>query len=158
MSYQTPEQIAALQLEPLGFVNCNKTILPYAFRDKDKEFFAMADFYHPELDLYVEIKHSHLNGKTSRRTADAAYARIEPWRLQKYSTHCQIQTQWNHSATKHAIVQSTIGAAQYVVVFTKEPDDETMKRILKLGIHAYSLDWLVKKLKLQLFTKKCNHG
>jgi hypothetical protein len=57
-----PEQHAASVLTPLGFVFVHGTRMPYKFIDKEDEpFSAMADFYHPALNLYVEIKFDHLN-------------------------------------------------------------------------------------------------
>jgi hypothetical protein len=151
MAYQTPEQIAATALSPLGFLPVNNVIMPYQFVDKDgTNFRAMADFYHPDLDLYVEVKCNHLNGKTSKMNAEKAYNRIDPVRLRKSPTYHQIQTQWNHAAAKQAVVQSTIGHPQFAVVFTKEPDEATIKRIEKQGIQALSLKRFVSILTLQL--------
>lgn len=140
MAYLTPEQTAAAVLIPLGFILVNKTLLPYSFTDKEGTTFnAMADFYHAELDLWVEIKCGHLNGKTTVANAKRAYERLDPVKLARYASHCQITTQWNHSSVKHALVQSAIGAPQYAIVFTKQPDQETLTRIVKQGIQAYSL-------------------
>jgi len=151
MAYKTPEQIAAVTLNPLGFVLVNKTLLPYSFTDKEGTTFnAMADFYHAELDLWVEIKCGHLNGKTSVANAKRAYERLDPVKLARYASHCQITTQWNHSSVKHALVQSAIGAPQYAIVFTKQPDEETLTRIWKQGIQAYSLDRFASIVSLQL--------
>jgi hypothetical protein len=106
--------------------------------------------YHAGLDLYVEIKCDHLNAKTSKANAEKAYARLDPDKLRKYPTYCQIQNQWNHAAPKQAIVQSTIGAAQFAVVFTKTPDAETLGRITKQGIQAYSLARFASLIDMQL--------
>lgn len=151
MAYKTPEQIAALTLNSLGFVLVNKTLLPYNFTDKEGTTFnAMADFYHAELDLWVEIKCGHLNGKTSVANAKRAYERLDPMKLARYASHCQITTQWNHSSVKHALVQSTIGAPQYAIVFTKQPDEDTLSRINKQGIQAFSLEQFAIMVRLQL--------
>ena len=151
MAYQTPEQLAQAKLLPLGFTLVNCTLMPFQFKDKDGVAFnAMADFYHAELDLYVEIKCDHLNGKTSKANAEKAYARLEPDKLRQYPTYCQTRHQWNHAAPKQAIVQSTIGTAQFAVVFTKEPDAETLGRITKQGIEAYSLARFASLIELQL--------
>ena len=151
MAYLTPEQTAAAILIPLGFILVNKTFLPYSFTDKEGTTFnAMADFYHAELDLWVEIKCGHLNGKTSVANAKRAYERLDPVKLARYASHCQITTQWNHSSVKHALVQSAIGAPQYAIVFTKQPDEETLARIVKQGIQAYSLKQFASIVKLQL--------
>ncbi len=151
MAYQTPEQLAEAKLLPLGFTLVNRTLLPFSFTDKDGVAFnAMADFYHAGLDLWVEIKCDHLNGKTSKANAEKAYNRLEPDKLRKYPTFCQIQNQWNHAAPKQAIVQSTIGSPQFAIVFTKTPDAETMGRITKQGIHAYSLARFASMIDLQL--------
>jgi hypothetical protein len=151
MAYQTPEQIAAKVLSPLGFVHSNNTLMPYRFTDKEgADFGAMADFHHPGLDLYVEIKCNHLNGKTSKAKAENAYRRVDPFRLQKSPTYYQIRNQWNHAASKQAIVQATIGSPQFAVVFTHEPDAETVKRIEKQGIQALSLARFAGMVGLQL--------
>lgn len=152
MAYQSPEQIAAAVLTPLGFYLVNRTIMPYSFTDKDGETFnAMADFYHPVLDLYVEIKCDHLNGKTSKAKAELAYNRVEPdKRFGKRKAYYQIRNQWNHAAVKQAIVQSVIKPQQFVIAFTKTPDDETVKRIEKQGIQAHSLKRFVTMIQLQL--------
>jgi hypothetical protein len=151
LAYLTPEQIAAAVLIPFGFILVNKTLLPYSFTDKEGTTFnAMADFYHAELDLWVEIKCGHLNGKTSVANAKRAYERLDPAKLARYASHCQITTQWKHSSVKHALVQSTIGAPQYAIVFTKQPDHETLIRIIKQGIQAYSLDRFASLIKLQI--------
>lgn len=140
MAYQTPEQLAAARLTSLGFALVNRTLLPYSFTDKDGTVFnAMADFYHAELELWVEVKCNHLNGKTSKANAERAYNRIEPEKLRKHPTYYQIQHRWNHAAPKQATVQSGIGAPQFAVVFTKQPDADTLGRIGKQGIEAYSL-------------------
>lgn len=151
MAYQTPEQIAGAVLTPLGFTLANKTLLPWSFQDKDGVTFnAMADFYHSGLDLWVEIKCKHLNGKTTKSNAEKAYARLDPLKLAKHPTHYQIQTQWNHSSVKHAVVQSTIGRPQYALVFTQKPDDDTLSRITKQGIQAFSLKRFASMVELQL--------
>jgi hypothetical protein len=151
MAYKTPEQTAAAVLIPLGFILVNKTLLPYSFTDKEGTTFnAMADFYHAGLDLWVEIKCGHLNGKTSVANAKRAYERLDPMKLARYASHCQITTQWNHSSVKHALVQSTIGAPQYAIVFTKQPDDDTLSRIAKQGIQAFSLKRFANIVNLQL--------
>ncbi|MEM8514494.1 hypothetical protein RCH14_003844 [Massilia sp. MP_M2] len=152
MAYKSPEQKAADVLLPLGCIHQKNTYLPFSFVDKeDREFPAKGDFYHPGLDLYIEVKHSHLNGKTSKTKAENAYNRIEPFkRTGRYATHYQIQSGWNHAASKHAIVQSKIGRAQYAIVFTEEPDEETISRIEKQGIQAFSLSRFVGMLQLQL--------
>lgn len=151
MAYQSPEQLAQAKLTPLGFTLVNRTLMPYSFVDKEgTKFQAMADFYHAGLDLYVEIKCDHFNGKTSKANAERAYARIEPDKLRQYPTYCQTRHQWNHAAPKQAIVQSTIGSAQFAIVFTKEPDAETLGRITKQGIQAYSLARFASLIDLQL--------
>jgi hypothetical protein len=152
MAYQTPEQIASEVLTPLGFNLVNRTLMPYSFTDKDGQAFkAMADFYHPLLDLYVEIKCNHLNGKTSKANAELAYNRIEPEkRFGSNKTYYQIRHQWNHAAPKQAIVQSVITPQQFVIAFTKTPDDETVKRIEKQGIQAHSLKRFAGMIHLQL--------
>jgi len=151
MAYLTPEQTAAAVLIPLGFILVNKTLLPYSFTDKEGTTFnAMADFYHAGLDFWVEIKCKHLNGKTTRANAEKAYARLDPVKLAKHPTHYQIQTQWNHSSVKHALVQSTIGHPQYAIVFTQQPDEDTLARITKQGIQAFSLKRFASMVGLQL--------
>jgi hypothetical protein len=152
MPYQTPEQLAAAALNPLGFVSCNSTLLPYSFTDKDGNTFnAMADLHHPDLDLYVEVKCSHLNGKTSKTTAENAYNRIEPAkRYGKNRTYYQIQNGWNHAASKQAIVQSKIGNPQFAIVFTQPPDADTLGRIERNGIQAFSLKRFAGMIELQL--------
>jgi hypothetical protein len=152
MAYQSPEQIASAVLTPLGFYLVNRTLMPYSFTDKDGETFnAMADFYHPVLDLYVEIKCSHLNGKTSRANAERAYNHVEPEkRFGMRKEYYQIRNQWNHAAPKQAIVQSVITPQQFVIAFTKTPDDETVKRIEKQGIQAHSLKRFASMIQLQL--------
>lgn len=151
MSYQTPEQIAESKLQPLGCINQNQTYLLGIFKDKTgAEFRAMADFYHSGLGLHIEIKHDHLNGKTTKANAESAYRRIEAWRVRKSPTYYQTRNQWNHAAKKHAIVQSTLGRNKYVVAFTKTPDEETMKRIERDGVEAYSLVGLARILQVQL--------
>jgi hypothetical protein len=155
MAYQSPEQIAATVLVPLGFKLVNRTLLPFRFTDKDGNAFqAMADFYHEDLDIWVEIKANHLNGKTSKVNAERAYNRIETSKLQKYPTYYQTRHQWNHAAPKQALVQSTIGAPQYVIAFTQHPDDETLTRLTKQGIQAYSLARFASMFELQLACSK----
>jgi len=125
--------------------------MPYSFVDKEgRDFGAKADFYHPGLDLYIEIKDSHLNGKTSKSNAEKAYSRVDPDRLRKAPRYHQIQNQWNHAAPKQAIVQSAIGSSQFAVVFTGKPDSETLRRIEKQGIKAFGLRRFTGLLQLQL--------
>ena len=151
MSYKSPEQKVADVLLPLGFIHQNNKFMPYTFVDKEStEFRAMADFYHPGLELHIEIKDSHLNGKTSKAKAENAYNRIEPFRLRQSPTFHQTINQWNHAAPKHAIVQSTIGSPQFAIVFTGMPDAETLGRIEKQGIHAFSLNRFTSMIELQL--------
>jgi glutathionyl-hydroquinone reductase len=84
MTYNSPEQKAAEVLLPLGCIHQNDTLMPYSFFDKEgREFSAKADFYHPGLELHIEIKDSHLNGKTSKANAEKAYSRVDPDRLRK---------------------------------------------------------------------------
>jgi hypothetical protein len=151
-----PEQYAASVLIPLGCIDVSRTLLQVEFTDKEgKPFSAMADFYLPALDLYIEIKHSHLNGKTSKANAERAYNRIEPAKLYgKYMTYYQTRNQWNHAAPKQAIVQATIGAPQFAIVFTEHPDDATLARIGKQGIEAYSLSRFASMIRLQLACQK----
>jgi hypothetical protein len=152
MTYKSPEQKAADLLLPLGCIHQNDKLMPYTFVDKERrEFRAMADFYHPGLDLYIEIKDSHLNAKTSKSNAEKAYDRIEPFkRTGRYARRYQIQCGWNHAAPKQAIVQSTIGSPQFAIVFTGNPDEGTLARIVKQGIQAYGLKRFASLLELQL--------
>jgi hypothetical protein len=151
MSYKSPEQKAADVLIPLGCIHQNDKIMPYSFIDKDgTQFEAKADFYHPSLDLYIEIKDSHLNGKTTKTKARKAYDRIDPYRLRQSPTFHQTRNQWNHAAPKQAIVQSVIGAAQFAILFIGQPDQETLGRIFTQGIHSYSLARFATMLELQL--------
>ncbi len=150
-SYKTPEQLAATQLLPLGFTHVTDMFLPYSFADKDGDFGAKPDFYHASLDLYVEIKCDHLNGKTTKAKAELAYSRIEPAkRAGRYATFYQTRNQWNHAARKQAIVQSTIGAPQFAIIFTKQPDEETLKRLVKHDIQAFCLSMFTSMIELQL--------
>lgn len=152
MAYKTPEQIAEATLTRLGFILINRKLMPYSFVDKDGTVFgAMADFFHPALELYVEVKCNHLNGKTSKENAERAYNRIEPAKL--YGSHAayyQVQHQWNHAAKKQVLVQSVIGAPQFAIVFTKEPDAATLARIEKQGLQAFSLSRFASMIELQL--------
>lgn len=152
MAHLTIEQQAALILIPLGFILINRTLLPFTFTDKaGQTFSAMADFYHAGLDLYVEVKCSHLNGKSSVATAALAFDSIEPYkRYGKNATFYQTRHQWPHAARKQAIVQSTIGAAQLAIVFVQQPDEETVARIEKQGIRAQSLSKFAGMVALQL--------
>lgn len=151
MSYKSPEQKAAELLIPLGCIHQNDKLMPYTFFDKEGvEFRAMADFYHPGLDLYIEIKDSHLNAKTSKSNAEKAYNRVDPGRLRKALRYYQVQNQWNHAAMKQAIVQSTIGASQFAIVFTGKPDTQTLQRITDKGVDAFSLGRFASLLQLQL--------
>lgn len=151
-----PEKSAAAVLLPLGCIDVSHTLLQVEFADKEgKPFSAMADFYLPALDLYIEIKQSHLNGKTSKANAERAYNRIEPAKLYgKHATYYQTRNQWNHAAPKQAIVQSTIGRAQFAIVFTEQPDADTLARIEKQGIEAYSLSRFASMIRLQLACQK----
>lgn len=144
-----PEATAAKALLPLGFIHCNQKLLPFTFEDKNGPFNAMADFYHPQWELYVEVKDRELNAKTSKATAEAALARLDPARYCKAPTYYQIQNGWNHAALKQGIVQSTIGHPQYAVVFTGKPTDKTVKLIEKRGIRALSLSRFVSLVKMQ---------
>jgi hypothetical protein len=134
----------------------NLNRLPYQFSDKEGVAFgAMADFYCPGLDLYIEIKCSHLNARTSKAKAELAYNRVEPAkRFGKNATYYQTRHQWNHAAPKQAIVQSTVGAPQFAIVFTQQPDDATLDRIAKQGIEAYSLSRFASMIRLQLACQK----
>ena len=159
MAYKSPEQKAAAVLLPLGCIHQNDKIMPYTFIDKERrEFRAMADFYHPGLDLYIEIKDSHLNAKTSKSNAEKAYDRIEPYRLRQSPTFHQTRNQWNHAAPKQAIIQSTVGAPQFALIFINQPDNETQARIEKQGIQALSLSRFVGMLRLQIEFDKSLHA
>lgn len=138
----TPEQKAFPILSRFGFVPCQDEFFAETFFDKeDTEFHAKPDYKHPELNIYVEVKDSSLNSKTSKRMAENAYRRIDPYRLAKSPTYYQIKNQWNHSAAKQSIVQHTLGGAdRFIVVFTGKPDSKTLELIEKHGLHAYSLD------------------
>jgi hypothetical protein len=128
--------------------------MPYWFNDKEGVAFqAMADFYHAGLELWVEIKCDHLNGKTSKANAEKAYNRIESAKLRKYPTFYQTRHQWNHSRVKQALVQSTIGAPQFVIALTQRADEETLARIGKQGIQAHSLTRFASMVELQLACK-----
>lgn len=136
-----PEQLAGPVLAKYGFIPCHDEFFPVAFTDDDgAEFRAKPDFYHPIYGIYIEVKDNHLNGKGSQLTARNARNSADPWRVQKYPTYYQIQCDWNHSATKQAIVQQTLTPAKFMVVFTGTPDEKTLKRIIKSGLQAYSLD------------------
>jgi hypothetical protein len=152
MAHLTIEQQAALILIPLGFILINHYLLPFTFTDKTGQTFsAMCDFYHAGLDLYVEVKCSHLNGKSSQAAAALAFDNVEPYkRYGKNATFYQTRHQWHHSAPKQAIVQSAIGAAQLAIVFVQQPDAETVARIVKQGIQAHSLSLFAGMVALQL--------
>lgn len=151
-----PERLALPVLARYGFKPCHDQFFPVSFVDVEGETFnAKPDFYNPDLGIYVEVKDSKLNGKKSKRTAENARKSIDPWRLQKHSTYYQIECDWNHSAAKQAIVQRTLTPARFIVVFTRTPDEATMKRIINSGIEAYSLDrfsWYMLRWRLGQYT------
>lgn len=135
-----PEQLAAPVLARYGFTPYQDQFFPVTFYDADgAEFRAKPDWYHPELGIYIEVKDSHLNGKQTKKTAKNARKNADPWRVQRYPEYYQIQCDWNHSATKQAIVQHELSPARFMVVFTGNPDEDTLKRIEKSGLQAYSL-------------------
>ena len=131
------ERDALPQLSMHGFQPCHDKF-PMTFFDKlGKPFKACPDYVHATLGIYVEIKHSSLNSKTSKDAADNAFNRLEPHQ-QKMPYH-QVSCQWSHAAAKQGIVQKTLGPASFVVLFVGEPSQDTLKLIEKHGIDAYSL-------------------
>lgn len=92
---------------------------------------------------------------TSKSNADKAYDQIEPFkRTGRYARYYQVQCGWNHAALKQAIVQSTIGSPQFVIIFTGSPDAEMLGRIKKQGFQAFSLPRFAGILRLQLDIEK----
>jgi hypothetical protein len=95
-----------------------------------------------------------VNGKTSQRLAEKAYNAIEPAKRTRYFAYYQTRQQWSHAAPKQAIVQSTVGRAQFAIVFIQQPNDATLDRIAKQGIEAYSLSRFASMIRLQLACQK----
>jgi hypothetical protein len=131
-----PEQDLTQYLSSRGFVLDNDSYLPGEFSDKENTSFrAKADFYHPQFDVYVEVKQYSLNGIKCKRTADkqleAAKSRSQ------FGTFHQLKNGWNHSAHKQAIVQTTLDPDRFTVLFSEEPDEATLKRIQKSGLHCF---------------------
>lgn len=123
-----------------GWVHQPNTLLPFTFKDREGTHFnAMADYYHPVYDVWLEIKDACLNGLKVKRTADkqSEAARLRP-AYAKHPTYFQIKNGWNHSVHKQAIVQSTIGVNKFMVLFAGKPNAENIKRITNNGLHAYS--------------------
>lgn len=146
-----PEQLAAAVLLPLGWIHASNTYFPrkFEFRDSNGELFhAMPDFYHPLYCKYIEVKDNSLNGTKTKRTADTNYNNAISNRKYKNLTYPQIKYQWGHSAHKQSIVQSEIGANDFMVLFTGKPDAKNIKRVINAGLHAISFAtlklWLLK--------------
>jgi hypothetical protein len=126
------EAKAAALLEPLGFVLCNDQRLQHTFADSNgATFYAMADFYHPELGLYVEVKNSETNTMKTK-------AQAERGMTNSYNTRPEITHSWSNSTVKHAIVQEELTPDNYIVLFMGKVTDKVKKRIINNGLHAVS--------------------
>lgn len=133
------EEQARKVLQPLGFIPY-EAYLPGEFVDKEgQQFEAKSDFYHPATGIYLEVKDSSLNSKTSKATAESAMARVDPDRYWRAKTYYQIQNGWNHAAAKQSAVQHVLTPENFMIVFVNKPDAKTMKLIEKYDIHACDL-------------------
>ena len=146
----------------LGCIAC-QTFAPHfqtTFKDKDDyQFVARPDFYHPFTNTFFEFKSCELNNKQSFRTADNRlraqytyrYKELPPashfdvskllWDSKKYRIDCLLHA-WNHSLSKHLIVQRALGTENYMVVFGNTLSDDVAIKYQKKGLGFLSTSQL----------------
>lgn len=157
------ERRIAPTLQSLGFVRCNDYFRldgsPRQFRDKEgAPFCAKPDFWHPELNLYVETKAGTLNSKTTVRTAASAEAhRHEYCRIQgrAFNVGDMFATQWSHSKVKQATVQRALTPQHLIIVFERPVPYEQMLKYKAAGLVAIHLGALPSFLR---YIRLCRYG
>lgn len=128
------EAQASFYYAKFGFHACSDTY-SHIFEDKEgTTFYAKADFYNADFGIYLEHKDGKLNSKTTKRTAEVALSRIEPWKMQRYSTYYQHEHGWNHSKKKQFIVQGKMTPQNMVICFAKPPTYKEAAEYVKAGI------------------------
>lgn len=128
------EKISAPYLQRFSCIRCSDT-LTATFKDKKGDSFkAKADFYHPTTGLFIELKCSKLNSKTSKASADKAIARQLNWRNGILETVDELNCSWSNSIYKQAIVQKKLTRNNFIIVFDLLPNYEEATRLLKAGL------------------------
>jgi hypothetical protein len=149
-------------LTSFGFQLENNNYLPLTFTDAEgTKFKAKADYYHPELGIYIEVKSRSLNSMPSKARAEAAYSAIPLHVREKCPTFFYTKYQWNHAAEKIGITQEAIGHENFMVVFTEDPTKEkkidgvltTLELIEKHGVVACDLKYFPVQFRALKFTK-----
>lgn len=137
-----------LQQFDLPFV-CNETWLPIVYRDKNgAELKAKSDAHLPiyGTTIYLEIKDSTLNSKTSRKTADNAMARLDPDRYAANPSYYQTVNGWNHSACKFSLVKKSMTESnEHLLLIFDKPPKKTSKCDTPALIEKYQIEYLTKE-------------
>lgn len=138
--------------------NLGEAYLPVSYTDstgavlKGKSDFQLAIY---GTVIHGEIKDSTLNSKTSKKTADAAMARLDPYRYAQNPSYYQCIHGWNHSATKIKLTQDAMTPKKLIVIFDKNPkktkDCNTPALIKKHKIDYCTKETFRDKLFLAIF-------
>ena len=160
------EQKAATIFSSLGCIR-TQTFAPHfqtKFTDKKgHEETSKPDFQHtcPTTGkiTYFEFKCHSLNHKQSFSACENSlrgqfnqWYRRDPTELDYYqvssflwnngpSYDC-LEHAWNHSIAKHCIIQKTLGADNYIVIFAKQPEPKDAAYYAKKGLFYITLDKL----------------
>ncbi|MDO9419963.1 MAG: hypothetical protein Q7T66_04795 [Herminiimonas sp.] len=128
------EETTAPYLQRFSCIRCSDT-LEAIFKDKQGvSFKAKADFYHPATGLFIELKCSELNSKTSKASADKAIARQLEWRNGNLKTIDELNFSWSNSIYKQSIVQKELTRNNFIIVFDVLPNFDEAQRLIKAGL------------------------
>lgn len=116
--YDSTEEELFHQRHP-HLIQCSDNFYSYTFHDIDgAPFKAKPDFYHPELECWIEFKCHQLNNKKTKQLADESHQKQINYKGRD-CTKYQLDHAWNHSLFKQAKVQSSLRAVnkRMIVVF-----------------------------------------
>lgn len=120
LGYDSTEEYYFHQRNP-HLIQCTNDFYKYTFHDANgSPFRAKPDFYHPELQCWIEFKCHRLNNKETKQESDYAYNQQAPHkRTPKGLDFLRLEVGWNHSLHKQAKVQSALKAMgkRMIVVF-----------------------------------------
>jgi hypothetical protein len=135
---------------------------PMPFYDADgTQYLACPDFYHPATGFYSEFKTRKLNGKGTKRLADAAMEKVDrditlgrllpdkrPYRVLEHA--------WNHSIQTMACKAAQLPRNMpLVLLYEKEQDLNEERRCKRNGIFMLSLENMCG---LNVFLKLASYG
>lgn len=139
------EAKASFQLLQTGWIPCETTFSQVFYDSEGTAYRAQPDFYHPATGFYAEFKCRRMNGKGSKRAADAAMARVDAnislgYTIPAYRAFKALDNAWNHSVETMACKSKQLPSDKpLVLIYEKEQDRKEEMRCQRKGIFMLSL-------------------